>query len=121
PPGATGGETGSALSNLAQSVRAVASGRTKIFYGWWMVAGGFVIQFLTSGLVNQSYGAYVVLLRGEFGWSKTQLSGAYSMQQLISGVLGPGQGWIIDRFGPRTLMQAGIVILGVGFILLGQV
>jgi sugar phosphate permease len=109
------------LSNIAQSFKAVASGRKKIFYGWWMVAGGFVIQFLTSGLVNQSYGAYVVLLRDEFGWSKTQLSGAYSMQQLIGGVLGPGQGWIIDRFGPRTLMQIGVVILGVGFILFGQV
>src|ERR1043166_4247441 len=43
------------------------------------------------------------------------------MQQLVGGVMGPVQGWVIDRFGPRTLMQAGIVLLGVGFFVFGQV
>ena len=45
----------------------------RVFYGWWIVGAGMGIQFLISGLLNQSYGAYVVLLRDEFGWSKTAL------------------------------------------------
>jgi MFS family permease len=95
--------------------------RGRVFYGWWIVAASFVIQFLTSGLLNQSYGSYVVLLRSDFGWSKTALSGAYSLQQLQQGLLGPIQGRIIDRSGPRTMIRLGIICLGLGFILLSQV
>jgi sugar phosphate permease len=95
--------------------------RARVFYGWWMVGAGMGIQLLISGLLNQSYGAYVVLLREDFGWSKTALSGAYSLQQVESGLLGPVQGWIIDRFGPRPVMRAGIVFLGVGFMLMSLV
>src|SRR5438093_13460796 len=83
--------------------------RGRVFYGWWMVAASFVIQFLTSGLLNQSYGSYVVLLRGDFGWSKTALSGAYSMQQLEQGLLGPFQRRIIDRSAPRMMVPVGLV------------
>jgi sugar phosphate permease len=95
--------------------------RGRVFYGWWMVTAGFGIQLLAAGLLGQSYGAYLVLLRDDFGWSKTALSGAYSLQQLESGLLGPVQGWIIDRFGPRAIMRVGLVIFGVGFMLLSQV
>src|SRR3954447_15382171 len=91
--------------------------RGQVFYGWYIVAASFVIQFLTSGLLNQSYGSYVVLLRNDFGWSKTALSGAYSMQQLEQGLLGPIQGRIMDKSGPRTMIRVGVVSLGIGFIL----
>ena len=97
-----------------------AKARPKIFYGWYMVASGFVIQFLTGGLLQQSFGAYVSVFSEQFGWSKTALSGAYSMQQLEMGVLAPAQGWIMDRFGPRGMMQVGVVTLGIGFIILSQ-
>jgi MFS family permease len=75
-----------------------------------MVGAGFVIQILTGGLMNQAYGAYVVLLREEFGWSKTMLSAGFSMARFESGLLGPIEGWLIDRFGPRAVMRVGIVI-----------
>src|SRR5262245_19399234 len=86
-----------------------------------MVSAGMGIQFMISGLLNQSFGAYVVLLREEFGWSKTALSAAYSLQQVENGLLGPVQGWIIDRFGPRVVMRFGIVVFGCGLMLLSQI
>jgi hypothetical protein len=78
----------------------IARLRARVFYGWFMVAAGFGIQFLTGGLLNQAYGAYVVLLRDDFGWSKTSLSAAFSLARFESGLLGPIEGWLIDRFGP---------------------
>ncbi len=93
----------------------------RVFYGWWIVGAGFGIQALVSALLLQGYGAYVVLLRQEFGWSKTMLSAAYSMSRAESGMLGPVQGWLIDRFGPRASMRAGMVIFAVGFMLFSQV
>jgi len=95
--------------------------RIRIFYGWWIVAAGFGLEALIGALLFHAYGAYVVLLREEFGWSKTMLSAAFSMARAESGILGPVQGWLTDRFGPRALMRVGVVLFGVGFLLLSQV
>ncbi len=92
--------------------------RTRVFHGWWIVVNGFLIQLLISGLLQRSFGAYIVLFRDQFGWSKTALSGAFSLQQVENGLLGPLQGWVIDRFGPRASMRVGIVFFGLGFITL---
>jgi MFS family permease len=95
--------------------------KTRVFYGWFMVAAGFGVQLLTGGLMNQAYGAYVVLLRDEFGWSKTSLSAAFSLARFESGMLGPIEGWLIDRFGPRTVMRFGLLIFGAGFMFFSQI
>ena len=94
--------------------------RDRIFYGWWIVAAGFGLEALIGALVFHAYGAYVVLLREEFGWSKTMLSAAFSMARMESGILGPIQGWLTDRFGPRALIRVGMMIFGLGFILFSQ-
>ena len=93
----------------------------RIFYGWWIVGAGFGLEVLIGALVFHAYGAYVVLLREEFGWSKTMLSAAFSMARAESGILGPVQGWLTDRFGPRALIRVGMVIFGVGFMLLSRI
>jgi sugar phosphate permease len=88
----------------------------RIFYGWVIVAAGFVNQMIAGALIQRSYGAYVVLLREEFGWSKAALSGVFSMQQIENGLLGPIQGMLLDKFGPKLTMRAGIVMFGGGMI-----
>lgn len=93
----------------------------RVFFGWWIVAGGMGIQALTGGLLQLGYGAYIVLLQSEFGWSKTMLSGAFSMARMENGLLGPLEGWLVDRFGPRMVMRFGIVLFGVGFMLFSQI
>lgn len=95
--------------------------KTKIFYGWWMVAAAFGLQFMQASLLSQSIGAYIAVLREEFGWSKTALSGAAVIQQFEGALLGPIQGWFVDRFGPRGMICVGVVIFGAGFMLLSQV
>lgn len=69
----------------------------------------------------QSYGAYVVLLQLEFGWSKTELSAAFALTRIESGILGPLQGWLVDRYGPRPILTAGILMFGTGFIFFSYV
>src|SRR5262245_7844750 len=99
----------------------VAVPKGRVFYGWWIVGAGFGIEALIGALVFHAYGAYVVLLREEFGWSKTMLSAAFAMARAESGILGPVQGWLTDRFGPQALIRVGMAIFGVGFMLLSQI
>lgn len=86
-----------------------------------MVAAAFGVQLLTSGLLMQSYGAYVAVLQEQRGWSKTALAGAFSFTQLVGGLIGPVQGVIMDRVGPRAIMRFGFIVFGIGFMVLSQV
>ena len=93
----------------------------KIFYGWRISFAGAALQFLHSALLVQAFGAYVALLSEEKGWSKTALSGAAALQSVEGAILGPLLGWLVDRFGPRAMVQAGIVLLSIGYFALGSV
>jgi sugar phosphate permease len=93
----------------------------RIFYGWYMVAAATGLQFLQAGLMMQSFGAYVAVLSEERGWSKTALSGAAALHQMEVAVLGPALGWMLDRFGPRRFVRAGVVMFGLGLIGLSRV
>ncbi|HLF77471.1 MAG TPA: MFS transporter [Dehalococcoidia bacterium] len=93
----------------------------KTFYGWWMVLAASGLQFVNAGLIQQSFGAYVAVLRDDFDWSKTALAGAFSLQQVEGGLIGPLQGLIVDRFGTRGMIRIGVVILGAGLMLLSQI
>ncbi len=96
------------------------TGRT-IFHGWKVVAAGCVIQALHSGLMIQAFGNYAVLLKKEFGWSNTLFAGAFSMTRAESGLLGPVNGWSLERFGIRRMMRIGTVICAIGFLLMSQI
>jgi MFS family permease len=87
-----------------------------VFFGWWMVAASAGVQLVIAVLFNQAFGTYAAVLRQEFGWSRGALSGAFSMARLESGMLGPVEGWLLDRYGPRKVMIIGIALLGGGMI-----
>jgi MFS family permease len=86
-----------------------------------MVWASFGLQVVQTGLLQQSLGAYIATLREEFGWSKAALAGAAVIQQVESALLGPVQGWLVDRFGSRGMVQTGLVVLGSGFMLFSYV
>jgi sugar phosphate permease len=47
------------------------------------------------------------------GWSRAQVTSGNAISKLLIGPLfGFAAGWIVDRFGPRRLMMAGIVMAG---------
>lgn len=87
----------------------------KIFYGWRITFAGAAMQFLHSALLVQAFGAYVAVLSEQKGWSKTALAGGAALQSIEGAVLGPALGWCVDRFGPRVMVQSGVVLLALGF------
>ena len=103
-----------------QSIDKLFRPNGKVFYGWWIVAIAALIQFIGGVLWMQSYGLYTVVLHEEFSWSMTVLSGAFALTRVESGLLGPLQGWLVDRYGPRIILTVGLAMFGIGFLLLSQ-
>jgi MFS family permease len=92
-----------------------------MFFGWWIAYGSMVIQFLQSSLLFFPAGVYLLQLQKTFGWSKGAISIGFALPRMESGLIGPLQGWLVDRFGPRMFLRIGIVMLGGGFILLATI
>ena len=90
----------------------------KVFYGWWIVLCTAGIQYSSALFWMHSYGAYVVMLQEEFAWSAAIVSGAFALTRVESGLLGPVQGWLTDRFGPKVILIWGNVTFGLGFMAL---
>src|SRR5438046_10038442 len=58
----------------------------------------------------------------EFGWSRAQVTSGNALSKLLVGPLfGFLAGWLVDRFGPRRLMVAGILMAGVALVGLGAI
>ncbi|MFT7601565.1 MAG: MFS family permease [Acidimicrobiales bacterium] len=95
--------------------------RRRIFHGWKVVGAGAVLQALQSGLFINALGHYAVLFHEQFGWNRTTLSVGYALNRVESGLLGPVQGKALDRFGTRSVMRVGVVLLSIGFMLFSQI
>lgn len=54
----------------------------------------------------------------EFGWSRTVMSGAFSLSRTEGGIAGPINGWLTDKFGARKMVLIGVTIAGAGFMML---
>jgi MFS family permease len=83
-------------------------------------ATSFLALFSIVGLALYGLPLYYDFMVREFGWSRTQVTSGNAISKLIIGPLfGFLAGWIIDRFGPRRIMLAGILLAGGALIGLG--
>ena len=87
-----------------------------IFYGWYLVAISSFLLMLMATTVFQGVGTFFVALERTFGWSRTTLSGAFSLSRAEGALLGPFEGLLTDRFGTRRMVVIGYLIMGAGFI-----
>ena len=93
----------------------------KPFYGWWLCVLAAVVMVIGTVPLFQGMTAWFVVLEQTFGWSRSQLSLAFSLTRVEGSITGPGSGFLIDKLGARRMVLIGMVILGIGFILLGRV
>src|ERR1041385_3974154 len=53
----------------------------------------------------------------EFGWERGVTAGAFSFGFLVSAALSPSLGRLMDRRGPRVVMELGVLLMGAGLLL----
>jgi sugar phosphate permease len=87
-----------------------------------VAATSFFALFSVVGLALYGLPLYYDFMVREFGWSRTMVTSGNALSRLVVGPLfGFGAGWIVDRFGPRRLMMAGIAMAGVALVGLGAI
>src|SRR5512141_3209792 len=89
-----------------------------------VTATGFLVLFCIVGLALWGlpffYDFMVRQPPAGFGWSRSQVTSGNALSKLVIGpIFGFIAGWIVDRFGPRRLMMAEIVMAGGALVGLG--
>ena len=104
----------SLFSIVAQRIRGT-------YYGWWLVPVTGFTNTINSVPLFHSMGLWFVALESAFGWNRIQLSIAFSLTRIEGGILGPIEGWMVDRVGTRRMVLIGLTIMGGGFLFMSQV
>lgn len=89
--------------------------RPGFFYGWVIVLVSFLIIAFVFG-VRLSFGIFFDTLTrdSDFGWSRADTAGVFSVTMLVFAATSTSIGWLLDRWGPRRVYSAGILIVASG-------
>ena len=88
-----------------------------IYRGWFVVLGAaLTIGFGGSTFLATGYTIMGAGLRQSFGWTPSAIAFGATLFLLAQACAYPFCGWLVDRFGPRRMLSAGIV--GFGLLLL---
>jgi MFS family permease len=103
-----------ARQNMEQRMPAL-----KFAIGWRQVASSF-IMLAAIAMITSSYGVIAVPLAREFEPSRMVLMLAITVVSVVSGVLAPVLGSLMDRLSLRRLMVTGALLLAAGYAVLSQ-
>ena len=90
--------------------------RLPFYYGWVIVA----VVFVTMGIGVNARTAFSLLfppILEEFRWDRGVTAGAFSFGFVVSAILSPVLGRMMDRVGPRAVMELGVGLMAAGLFL----
>src|SRR5271155_3333173 len=90
--------------------------RLRFFYGWIIIA----VTFVTMAIGVNARTAFSLLfppILSEFGWERGVTAGAFSFGFVVSAVVSPLIGRLMDRAGPRAVMELGVGLMAGGLLL----
>ncbi|MBI2349304.1 MAG: MFS transporter [Deltaproteobacteria bacterium] len=92
-----------------------------LFYGWKMVAAASALRVLGAGLHSYGFTVFFLPVSQDLGLSRTATSFAFSLARAEGAIEGPIVGHLLDRYGPRPVMLAAVLLMGSGYLLLSTV
>lgn len=83
------------------------------YYGWVIIGIAFVTMAI-GVTARTSFSLLLPALIEEFGWDSGQVAGAFSFGFLVSAMISPIAGRMMDRHGPRVVIEAGVCLMVAG-------
>src|ERR1700678_4146965 len=90
--------------------------RLPFFYGWIIIAVTFVTMAIGVN-ARTSFSLLFPPIINEFGWERGVTAGAFSFGFLVSAAVSPLIGRMMDRAGPRSVMELGVALMAAGLLL----
>jgi MFS family permease len=90
--------------------------RQPIFYGWVLVAVGFLTMAIGVNARTAFSLLFPPILR-DFGWESGVTAGVFSFGFLVSAMVTPFVGRLMDQRGPRLVVELGILAMSAGLLL----
>src|SRR5688572_23937431 len=91
----------------------------RLHYAWVVAGVTFIVMLVTAG-VRATPGILMVPLETEFAWSRTVISAAVAINIVLFGLIGPFAASVIDRWGLRRVVMAGVGLLAASVALTTQ-
>lgn len=89
--------------------------------GHAVVAVLSVTETISFGVLFYGFTVFLRPMQDEFGWTRAEVAGAFSVALLAQAAAGVLVGRLLDRHGPRVVMTAGSVVASAGTLLWSRV
>lgn len=81
-----------------------------VYYGWYIAAALAVTETISYGVMYYAFTVLLTPMEAEFGWSRSELTGGFSLALLIAGAVAFPVGSHVDQHGARGLMTIGSIL-----------
>ena len=104
-------------------IKSITSWRpqTPFFYGWLVLGTASLAAFAATGVAQIVIGGIQNLIFEDLEWDRSTIAYAVTAGTWTSGLLTPFFGQLADRYGPRWLMPAATIVVGICFFAISGV
>lgn len=106
---------------IQASFAASLARRLPFYYGWIILGVVCCVSLARVGPAVATLSVFIGPMTAEFGWSRTEISGAVSLGGMLAAFTSPMLGSFLDRKGPRTILLMAVLTTGITILLLSQV
>lgn len=93
----------------------------RLFYGWVIVAAMFIINFAGMATGNLTLGLFVIPMGEALGMSRATFGWLQTTRRVSSGLTSFIVGRVLDRYGPRGLVVAAALVIGVCLLAISRI
>ena len=102
--------------NTSQNIETQASTKFPgISFPWIIVLLGALLMVCSNIYVN-TFGVFFKPIADNFGWSRAEMSAAYTIRSVVGALLVVPMGYLADRWGPRRVLLPCFFLLGAGMM-----
>lgn len=99
--------------HIPASTPAPRRGLRGVYFGYWILTGALLSQFITAGMQSYVVGGFFTPMIDDLGWSRSEITLSRTIGQFVFAFAGLYVGGMVDRHGGRWLMRGGATVLGI--------